>query len=206
MRLGKSFLHPHNSCSSVLFSLFSRCGHAGVIAAITNGPAIALSAILAYGTEEQRRRIAPEVLMGRKFIALAISEPNAGSDVAGLMTTAKKEGDNYILNFNKKWITNGTYSDYFVVAVRTGKPGGRGHKDLSLLIVDRDTPGFTTRKIGIRGSDVSGTAYLDFNNSPVPVSNLIGKEGDGFKLTTFNFNHERIYVVTAALRLSRGNI
>jgi len=182
----------------ITYDEITRCGHAPVIAALTNGPAIALSAILRFGTEEMRQKVAPDVIMGRKFIALAVSEPQAGSDVAGMVTTARKEGDFYVVTGNKKWITNGTYSEYFVTAVRTGKRG-----QLSFLLVEKDTPGFTVRKLNIRDSTISGTAYLDFDNCKIPVANRIGKENDGFKLIVHNFNHERFYIVTVACRLAR---
>eukprot|EP01098_Paradermamoeba_levis_P013409 TRINITY_DN6101_c0_g1_i4.p1 TRINITY_DN6101_c0_g1~~TRINITY_DN6101_c0_g1_i4.p1 ORF type:complete len:321 (+),score=72.66 TRINITY_DN6101_c0_g1_i4:67-1029(+) len=107
----------------ILYDEISRCGSSPVIAALTNGPAIALSVVLRFGSEEMKRRVVPGVLLGQKFIALAISEPQAGSDVAGLVTEAKRVGDHYVVNGNKKWITNGWYADYFSTAVRTGKPG-----------------------------------------------------------------------------------
>ena len=136
--------------------------------------------------------------MGRKLISLAISEPHIGSDVRGMMTTAVRDGKDYVINGNKKWITNGTYADFHVTAVRTGAAG-----ELSLLLVSSDTPGFSRRKLNIRGSDVSGTAYLDFDNCRVPKDRLIGQEGKGFKMIMYNFNHERFYVTTICARLSR---
>jgi alkylation response protein AidB-like acyl-CoA dehydrogenase/predicted heme/steroid binding protein len=99
----------------------ARCGHFGAIAAITNGPAIALSAILKFGSREQKEKYVPEVILGKKMIALAISEPYAGSDVAGLTCLAHKQQDgSYKVVGNKKWITNAMYADYFVTAVRVG--------------------------------------------------------------------------------------
>jgi len=115
-----------------------------------------------------------------------------------MVTSAKRDGDFYVVTGNKKWITGGTYAHYFVTAVRTGKRG-----QLSFLLIDRDTPGFSVRKLNIRDSDLSGTAYLDFDNCRVPASNLIGKENDGFKLVMYNFNHERFYIVAVICRLAR---
>jgi len=89
----------------IVYDELSRCGSSPVIAALTNGPAIGLPAIMRFASEELKQRVAPDVFMGRKFIALAISEPHAGSDVAGLQTTARREGDFYIVSGNKKWIT-----------------------------------------------------------------------------------------------------
>lgn len=151
-----------------------------------------------FGSSELKKLIVGDVLMGRKFISLAISEPHVGSDVRGLITAAVRDGDYYVINGNKKWITNGTYADYHVTAVRTGGPG-----ELSLILVPSDLPGFSRRKLNIRGSDVSGTAYLDFDNVRVPHANLIGEEGNGFKMIMYNFNHERFYVTTICSRLSR---
>ena len=185
----------------ILYDELSRLGSSSAVAALSNGPAISISAVWRFGSPEQKRKYLPDVLMGRKFCALAISEPNAGSDVAGLKTTATQQGDVYIVNGNKKWITNGTYADLFVTAVLTGVDGG--HAGMSVLVIPRDTPGFSIRKLRVPGSNLSGTAYLDFDSSPVPAENLIGREGDGWKYVMYNFNHERMYVATIALRLSR---
>eukprot|EP00004_Rigifila_ramosa_P008073 TRINITY_DN1923_c0_g1_i1.p1 TRINITY_DN1923_c0_g1~~TRINITY_DN1923_c0_g1_i1.p1 ORF type:complete len:346 (-),score=85.38 TRINITY_DN1923_c0_g1_i1:55-1092(-) len=149
----------------ILQDEISRCAHYGVWSALTTGTSIGLTAILRFGSEELKRRVAPDVLMGRKYIALAVSEPNAGSDVAGLALEARLEGDHYVLNGNKKFITNGTYAEFFVAAARTGKAG---HGGLSFILVERGTPGFETRKIKIRGSEIGGTSYLDFDNARVP--------------------------------------
>ena len=130
------------------------------------------------------------MLAGREFIALAISEPQAGSDVAGLTCRAERDGNtgDWIITGNKKWITNGMYADWMVLAARTG---AERHAGLSFFLIHKDTPNFTTRKINIRESQVSGTAYLDFYKSRVAADSIIGKENDGFKMIMFNFNHER---------------
>jgi alkylation response protein AidB-like acyl-CoA dehydrogenase/predicted heme/steroid binding protein len=185
----------------ILFDEVARCGHSGAIAALTNGPAIAVSAIMRFGSAAMKQRVAPEVFSGRQYIALAISEPNAGSDVAGLACTAVRDGDDYVVNGVKKWITNGTYAEYFVTAVRT-KPEG-GHRGLSFLLVERKMPGFNVRKVNIRDSDISGTAYLEFVNVRVPAANLIGRENDGFKYIMHNFNHERFYITVVTARMAR---
>lgn len=191
----------------ILYDEFGRTGHSGVIAALCNGCAIGMSAVIRFGTEEMKQRIAPGVFDGSKMIALAISEPNAGSDVAGLITTAVRVGEltdpeaYYLVNGCKKWITNGTYADYFVTAVKS-KPEG-GHSGLSFLLVERGMPGFSTRKLAIRDSDVSGTAFLEFVNVKVPVKNLIGREHDGFKYIMYNFNHERFFITVHCARLAR---
>merc|ERR1712241_1131522 len=120
----------------------------------------------------------------------AISEPFAGSDVAAVRTTAKKtpDGKFYSVNGMKKWITEGAYADYFVTAVRTGEDAGA--KALSMLLVERGE-GVDTKQIKTTYSTCCGTAMVIMNNVKVPVENLMGKEGDGFKQIMFNFNHER---------------
>jgi len=184
----------------ILHDELGRCGNSGVFAALTNGVAIALPAVLNFGSKALQQQIAPDVLLGKKYIALAISEPQAGSDVAGLSTTATREGDVYVVNGNKKWITNGTYADYFVTAVRTG---GKGHGGISFLLIEADLPGFDVRKLNVRASAISGTAYLTFNNCRVSANNLMGKENKGFKLIMFNFNHERFYIIVVCMRMAR---
>jgi alkylation response protein AidB-like acyl-CoA dehydrogenase len=177
-KLPKDFSYAHEA---ITFDEISRCGHPSVIAALTNGPAIALSAIVRFGSEEQQRKTVPDVLLGRKFIALAISEPGAGSDVMHVNLEARRSGDEdtgtYTVNGSKKWITNGLYADFFVCLARTGDAN-----NLSLLLVERGMPGFSTRKIDIRGASISGTALLRFDNTPVPAANRIGGEGAGFIL------------------------
>ena len=95
---------------------------------------------------------------------------------------ARRDGDSYVLNGNKKWITNGMYAKYFVTAVVTGPKGGDPRRGLSLMLVDRDAPGFSTRKVNVPMADISGTAYLDFDDCRVPASALIGEQNKGFKL------------------------
>lgn len=179
----------------IVFDEIARCGNAGVVAALTNGPSIAISAILKFGTFEQKDTVLREVLMGEKMAALAISEAGYGSDVAGIKCRANKIGDKYYVTGSKKWITNGVYADYFITLVKTTEQGQ--HNGLSLLLIHKDANDFTKRKINVGADKISGTAYLDFNNTEVPAKNLIGKENDGFKQTMINFNHERFYVTTA---------
>jgi len=185
----------------IIFDELSRCGNSGIIAALSNGPAIALSAVWKFGTEEMKRKVIRPVIMGEEFIALAITEPNAGSDVSNASCRAELVGDTFYVTGNKKYITNGTYARWFVVVVVTEGKGG--HSGQSILLIEKDAPGFTVRKIKVRGSDMSGTSYLDFYKTPVPASNLIGVRGNGFKQIMNNMNHERMYVTVCACRLSR---
>jgi alkylation response protein AidB-like acyl-CoA dehydrogenase len=161
-----------------------------------------LSAILKFGTPAQKAAYVPDVIMGRKFIALAISEPNAGSDVAGLTCTATRTPDGYTLSGQKKWITNSTYAENFVLAGRVAG-GGERHSGLAFFIVSKDAPEFTIRKVNVTGASISGTGYLVFKDTPIPHSALLGSEGQGFVMIMQNFVHERLYISTITIRLSR---
>lgn len=178
----------------------ARCASGGVLWGLIEGLQIGLPPVLNFGSPEMKKRVAPDCLLGKKIICLAITEPSAGSDVANIKTTAKRVGDKYIVNGQKKWITNGIFADYFSVAVRTGKPGMEG---ISMLLVEKTMPGITTRRMDCQGVWSSGTTFVDFENVEVPVSNLLGKEGDGFKVIVKNFNHERWGFVAQANRFSR---
>ncbi|KAG9298685.1 hypothetical protein G9A89_012753 [Geosiphon pyriformis] len=180
----------------------ARCGAGGIVWGLTGGLGIGLPPILKFASQDLKQRIAPDCLTGEKFICLAITEPSAGSDVAGIKTEAKltKDGQHYIVNGEKKWITNGVYADYFTVAVRTGGPGMGG---ISLLLIARDMPGVKTRQMLCSGVWASGTAYITFEDVKVPVTNLIGKENGGFKCIMHNFNHERMGIAIQANRFAR---
>jgi acyl-CoA dehydrogenase len=165
---------------------------------------IALPPILKFGTDEQKARFLPRVLEGERIAALAVTEPGGGSDVAGLATTAIRDGDEYVVNGSKTFITSGCRADQFTVAVRTG---GDGHGGISLLVIESDTPGFTRseplKKMGWWPSD---TAQLFFDDCRVPAANLIGPENLGFIAIMENFQKERLQMsivanVTAELAL-----
>ncbi|HEX5513311.1 MAG TPA: acyl-CoA dehydrogenase family protein, partial [Gammaproteobacteria bacterium] len=133
--------------------------------------------IVFAGRDQLKARVLPEILAGEKISALAITEPGGGSDVASLRTSAKRDGDHYIVNGCKTFITSGMRADYYTVAVRTGEAG---HQGLSLLLIERDRPGFSRtpldRKMGWWCSD---TATLYFDDVRVPVENLLGEENSG---------------------------
>jgi acyl-CoA dehydrogenase len=135
------------------------------------------------------------VLAGEKISALAVTEPGAGSDVAQLATTARREGDHYVVNGSKMFITSGLRADWTTVAVRTGGPGAAG---VSLLGIERDTPGFTRSELKKMGWWASDTAELHFDDCRVPASNLIGAEGQAFPLIMRNFNGERLTLAASA--------
>ncbi|KAI8990278.1 acyl-CoA dehydrogenase/oxidase [Pilobolus umbonatus] len=178
----------------------SRCGSGGFIWALMGGLGIGLPPIMNFASEELREKVIPGCLAGDKFIALAITEPSAGSDVANLKTTAKDMGDHYLLNGEKKWITQGAYADYYTVACRTG---GEGMGGVSLLLVERTMPGVNARYMDCQGMWGSGTSYITFEDVKVPKHHIIGKVNQGFKYIMHNFNHERLGIVMQANRLAR---
>ena len=166
----------------------ARAGSGGVCASL-NSHTIGTPPIVALGSEEMKRRIVPQVLAGEKISALAITEPGGGSDVANLRTTARRNGDHYVVNGSKTFITSGFRADFYTVAVRTGGSGAGG---VSLLLIERDTPGFTRTKLQKMGWHASDTATLFFDDCRVPVDNLIGPENSGFRGIMRNFNSERL--------------
>ena len=148
------------------------------------------------GSEEMKRRVLPSIIAGEKISALAITEPSGGSDVARLLTRAKLEGNDYVVNGEKTFITSGMRADYYTVAVRTGGPGAAG---VSLLLIERDRPGFTRHELKKMGWWCSDTATLRFDNCRVPAANLIGEENTGFRTIMRNFNSERLGMSAAAV-------
>lgn len=178
----------------------ARTGSGGFLWGVSGGISIGLPPIYHRASEEIKARVVPECLMGRKLSCLAITEPTGGSDVAGMKTTAVREGDHYIVNGEKKWITNGIWAEYFTVACRTGGEGGGG---ISLLMLERSMPGITTRKMKCSGVWSSGTTFITFEDVKVPVGNLLGKENKGFKYIMDNFNHERFSICVMTNRFSR---
>ncbi|MGB3052417.1 MAG: acyl-CoA dehydrogenase family protein [Polyangiales bacterium] len=151
---------------------------------------IALPPIVKFGTDAQKERYVRPTLRGDKVSALGITEPGGGSDVAAVMTKAVRDGDHYIVNGAKTFITSGTRADFLTTAVRTG---GEGHGGISMLIIDSDTPGFSVAsKLKKTGWWASDTAELAFEDCRVPVENLIGQEGAGFLMIMTNFVTERL--------------
>ncbi|CAJ1399814.1 unnamed protein product [Effrenium voratum] len=161
---------------------------------------MALPPVLFAGTAEVQRQVVDEVISGRKNISLAISEPTAGSDVANIGTSAAREGDVYVVNGQKKWITGGHMADFFTLAVRTGARGASG---VSLLLVDAKLPGVHVRKMPMQFDTCHGTTFLTLDDVKVPAQNLIGQEGQGFMYLLHNFNHERFVISASTCRFAR---
>ncbi len=150
---------------------------------------VALPPILLLGTPEMKARVAPPVIAGEKIVAIAISEPSGGSDVARLKTRAERKGDRYVVDGSKIFITNGMRADYYLTAVRTG---GEGMGGISLLLIEKGIKGFTQTRLKKMGWHSSDTAALYFDGVEVPVENLIGAENSGFVRILENFNGERL--------------
>lgn len=155
--------------------------------------------IIEYGSEEQKQRWLPGCVSGEKVTAIAMTEPGAGSDLANIKTTAIKDGDSYILNGEKTFITNGIHSDLIVVACKTDSNAVPAYKGISLLVVERDTPGFfrgkKLDKVGLHGQD---TAELIFQDARVPAANLLGEEGKGFYYMMNKLQQERLIIAISA--------
>jgi acyl-CoA dehydrogenase len=177
----------------------ARAGAGGVNASLMShtigSPPIARAA-----RPEVKARVLPEVLSGKKISALAITEPGGGSDVANLRTKARRDGDHYVVNGEKTFITSGVRADYLTVAVRTG---GEGASGVSLLLIEGDTPGLARTKLKKMGWWASDTATLHFDDCRVPAANLIGEEGQGFKLIMHNFNSERMGMAASCTAYAR---
>ncbi|KAI9843359.1 MAG: hypothetical protein M1837_006485 [Sclerophora amabilis] len=189
--------------TSIYVDEMARSGIGGPSSSLTTGFAFAIPPIYKFGSSQLQERVLPDLLLGRKRICIAITEPDAGSDVANLTTTATKtdDGKYYVVNGTKKWITNGIWSDYGTMAVRTGGPGPHG---LSLLLVPlKGFPGVTMRPIKVGGLACSGTAFIELDDVKVPVENLIGEEGAGMRYIMTNFNHERLFMTIGITRQAR---
>lgn len=172
-----------------------RCGSGGLVAGLGSLD-IGLPPLIKWGRPELRERIAPQVLAGEKIMALAVTEPSGGSDVASLKTRAVRDGDYYRVTGSKTFITSGVRADYYTVAVRTG---GDGFGGVSLLLVEKGTPGFSVgRKLKKMGWWASDTAELFFDDCRIPVENLIGAENMGFACIMANFQSERLALAIMA--------
>lgn len=168
----------------------AKCGYGGIAAMISVHQYMAINHLAEAGSPELKEKFLRPSISGDALAAIAVTEPGGGSDVAAMLTTAVREGDYYIINGSKTFITNGVYSDFVVVSCKTDpKAGVNG---MSLIVVERDTPGFTATKLEKMGWHSSDTAELAFDNVKVPVSNIIGKENMGFFYIMESFQLERL--------------
>ena len=158
-----------------------------------------------FGTEEQKKRFLPDLCTGKRLAAFCLTEPNAGTDAAGQQTTAVLDGDHYVLNGTKIFITNAGEAEVYIIFAMTDK--SKGTRGISAFIVEKGTPGFTfglhEKKLGIRGS---ATSELIFNNVRIPKENLLGKEGQGFKIAMQTLDGGRIGIAAQALGIAQGAI
>ena len=176
---------------------YARCACGGVVASL-GSHTIGLPPVALAGSDALKARVIPPVLRGEKIAALAVTEPSGGSDVAAVRTRAVRDGDHYVVDGEKTFITSGMRADFITVAVRTD-PASKGANGISVLLVDGDTPGLTRTLLAKTGWWASDTAHLHFDGCRVPVANLVGEEGAGFKAIMGNFNGERFGIACAAL-------
>lgn len=178
----------------------ARIGVGGIAASLmVHG--IGLPPVINWGSEAMKAEIAPPVLSGDKHISLGITEPGAGSDVAGIATTAVRDGDEFVVNGSKTYITGGMRANWVSTAVRTG---GEGPKGVSMLLIPTDAEGFSRTQLERKqGWWASDTATLYFDNVRVPVSKLIGEENQGFKVIMTNFNGERMAMAAGMEAMAR---
>lgn len=183
---GEDFL-----AGAVFTEEMARCGSGGVAAGLGASVGIAAPQIYRFGSEELKKRFLASTISGEKIGALGITEPDTGSDVGSLRTTARDAGDHYVVNGSKTFITNGIRADYVVTAVKTDPAAG--HKGISLLVIEKGTPGFAAaRKLEKLGWNASDTGELVFEDCRVPKENLVGRENDGFYYLMENFAWERL--------------
>lgn len=177
------------------------CASTGVIVAVNNS--LTTYPILQFGNEDQKNKYLPPLCSGEKIGAFGLTEPNAGSDVAAMESTARRVDDHYVLNGTKRFITNGGEAGVYVVFAYTDKE--QKHKGVSAFIVERDTPGFTLGKhedlMGIRAT---ANCELMFEDVKIPKENLLGKEGDGFKICMNTLDVSRIDIGAQAVGISQA--
>lgn len=186
--------------SQVIEEVASVCATSALLLAVQ---ALGGYPILLGGSEEQKQRYLPELASGRKIAAYALSEPDAGSDAGSMRTRARREGDDYVLDGTKMWITNGGVADWIVVFASTDPQAGT--RGISAFLVDGDSPGLERReihgKLGIRGSN---TAELIFSSCRVPASRRLGREGEGFKIAMGVLDRSRPQIGSQALGIGAG--
>jgi acyl-CoA dehydrogenase len=183
----------------ILAEELARCGAGGVPASLFSNY-IGAPPIQRGGSGEVRSEVLPAMLSGEAICALAITEPSGGSDVANLTTTAVRDGEHYVVNGSKTFITSGMRADYVTTAVRTGAPGAGG---VSLLVIPSGLDGFSRTPLDKMGWWASDTATLYFDDCRVPAKYLLGAENGGFQLIMDNFNYERLFMIAGMTQASR---
>ena len=179
----------------------ARCGAGGVCASL-GSHSIGIPPVVKHGSAVLREAFAVPVIAGEKIAALAITEPGGGSDVAALRTTAVRDGESFVVNGEKTFITSGMQADVITVAVRTD-PASRGASGISFLLVEGDTPGLSRTKLDKMGWHASDTAHLSFRDCRVPAAHLVGEEEQGFRAAMMNFNSERLIIAVQAYAMAQ---
>jgi acyl-CoA dehydrogenase len=183
---------------AILSEELGRCGSGGLAAGIGAHVGIATPPVWKFGTDDQKERFLAPAIRGEKIAALGITEPGAGSDVAGIRTFARRVDGGYVVNGSKTFITNGVRADFVVTAVKTTEEGG--HDGISFLILERGMDGFETAgKLEKLGWHASDTGELAFDDVFVPEENLLGEENRGFRLIMANFQWERLLMALGAV-------
>ncbi len=186
------------SYSMVMAEALGECNAGGVPMAIGVHTDMCTPALARFGSDELRREFLAPSIAGDMVGCLGVSEAGGGSDVAALKTTARRDGDDYLINGSKMWITNGMKADWCCLLANTSD--GSPHKNKSMIVVPMDAPGITRQKIRKIGMDSSDTAQLFFDNVRVPRRNLIGQEGMGFMFQMMQFQEERLWGAAGSLR------
>jgi citronellyl-CoA dehydrogenase len=186
------------SYSMVMAEALGACSCGGIPMAIGVQTDMATPALARFGTDELRREYLAPAIAGDQVVCLGVSEQGGGSDVAAIKTRAVKDGDDYVINGSKMWITNGLKADWCCLLANTSE--GPAHRNKSLIIVPMDRPGITRHKIDKIGMHSSDTAMLFFDDVRVPRRNLIGQEGMGFTFQMLQFQEERLWAAAAGLR------
>ncbi|MBC7434843.1 MAG: acyl-CoA dehydrogenase family protein [Bdellovibrionales bacterium] len=182
----------------------ARYGGSGGIMASLFSHNIGLPPVLHHGSPALVQQVIPPVLRGEKIAALAVTEPGGGSDVAGLKTSARLEGNEWVINGEKVFITSGMRADWITVAARTGNGGARGANGVSMIVVPGDAVGLSRSELRKMGWWCSDTAHLRFDEVRVPAGNLLGEEGSGFRIIMTNFNGERVAMSAMALGFAQA--
>ncbi|KAK5123117.1 hypothetical protein LTR85_003315 [Meristemomyces frigidus] len=174
----------------------------GVMTSLSGASVIGIPPVCHHGNEEQKRQWLPGLFTWETSFCLGITEPSGGSDVANIQTTAQKtpDGEFYVVNGYKKWITGAPWATHMTTAVRTG---GSGMSGLSVLVIPMNSPGITWRRIPNSGQNAGGASLVELDDVRVPVGNLLGKEGEGFRIIMVNFNRERYIMSVGCNRKAR---
>ncbi len=186
------------SYSMAMAEALGECNCGGVPMAIGVHTDMCTPALARFGSDELRREFLAPSIAGDMVGCIGVSEAGGGSDVAAVKTRAQRDGDDYVINGSKMWITNGMTADWCCLLANTSE--GSPHKNKSLIVVPMDAPGITRQKIRKIGMDSSDTAQLFFDNVRVPRRNLIGQEGMGFTFQMLQFQEERLYGAAGSLR------